>query len=88
MNNTEYNGWTNWETWQIPLWIDNDEGDYLMKRRLLNHRSFCDANCAEQIARQAFPDGTPDMSPGDMERVNWTEIASHWEDERAEMKGE
>lgn len=23
-----YNGWTNYETWNAKLWIDNGEGDY------------------------------------------------------------
>jgi hypothetical protein len=23
----EYNGWTNYETWCVKLWIDNSEGD-------------------------------------------------------------
>lgn len=23
-----YNGWTNYETWNVALWIDNDQGDY------------------------------------------------------------
>jgi len=22
----EYNGWTNYETWQCALWLDNDQG--------------------------------------------------------------
>ena len=31
MSNKEeqkYNGWTNYETWAIKLWMDNDEGEY------------------------------------------------------------
>lgn len=30
MNATDktYNGWTNYETWNVALWKDNDEGSY------------------------------------------------------------
>jgi len=29
MTNEEgYNGWSNYETWNVALWIDNDEGSY------------------------------------------------------------
>jgi hypothetical protein len=25
---SKYNGWTNYETWNAKLWMDNDEGSY------------------------------------------------------------
>ena len=25
---TDYNGWSNYETWNVKLWLDNDEGIY------------------------------------------------------------
>ena len=29
---TEYNGWTNYETWNAALWIGNDQGLYDIAR--------------------------------------------------------
>ncbi len=28
MSEKTYNGWTNYETWNVALWIDNEEGSY------------------------------------------------------------
>lgn len=28
MTKKEYNGWTNYETWLVKLWIDNDQGTH------------------------------------------------------------
>ena len=28
MTDQTYNGWTNWETWNFKLWIDNNQGLY------------------------------------------------------------
>lgn len=27
-NDRKYNGWTNYETWTVSLWLDNDEPSY------------------------------------------------------------
>ncbi len=31
---TTYNGWTNYETWAVKLWLDNDEGTYDLMRQI------------------------------------------------------
>ncbi len=28
MNHVEYNGWYNYETWVVNLWLDNEQGSY------------------------------------------------------------
>ena len=42
MNNTnkQYNGWTNYATWNVALWIGNDEGLYHIARRCRDYESF------------------------------------------------
>ena len=37
---TEYNGWENYETWNVALWIDNDEGLYNIARRCVDYKQF------------------------------------------------
>jgi len=33
---TEYNGWTNYETWNVGLWLGGDEGLYDIARRAMD----------------------------------------------------
>lgn len=32
MTNETYNGWTNYETWNVALWLDNEENSYIYWR--------------------------------------------------------
>ena len=36
----EYNGWTNYETWNVALWIQNDEGLYNMALECKDYPEF------------------------------------------------
>ena len=38
-----YNGWTNYETWNVALWIGNDEGLYDIARRCDDYQDFVDS---------------------------------------------
>ena len=37
LTDTTYNGWTNYETWNVALWLGNDEGLYNMARMYKEH---------------------------------------------------
>jgi hypothetical protein len=39
---TEYNGWENYETWNVALWINNDEGLYDIARDAGSYEDFID----------------------------------------------
>tara|TARA_B100000212_G_scaffold92578_1_gene67996 strand:- start:180 stop:425 length:246 start_codon:yes stop_codon:yes gene_type:complete len=40
LEDTTYNGWTNYETWNVSLWIQNDEGLYNQARRCYSYQDF------------------------------------------------
>ena len=88
MEDTTYNGWTNYETWNLNLWIDNDEGHYKGKVRFLRSKAQeLNVETVTNFCMRRFPKGTPDMNgPADMTKVNYEEILEHWQHERVEIR--
>ncbi len=84
---SEYNGYTNWETWNVNLWIGNEEPLYREKLTWLEKGEIVTASRVQYFGEMGFPNGTPDMDETDngMAAVNWTELAELWEAERQEL---
>ena len=83
-NDQEYNGWTNWETWNVALWIDNEEFTYKESRKLTQRRSHDRyfKSSVECFCNETYPNGTPDMDNSiEMDNVNYQEIADAWREE-------
>jgi len=42
MTTATYNGWANYETWNVTLWIQNDEGLYNVAKQCRNYQELVD----------------------------------------------
>lgn len=97
MSDKKYNGWTNYETWNLALWIDNDQGSYEHWRERASQvledkggpayieEAACDL--ADELKSET-EDNKPEVSGfyGDVlnaaiSEVNWYEIAMNWLDD-------
>jgi hypothetical protein len=87
-----YEGWTNYETWAVNLWLSNDEGSYDYVLGLA-----CEALDDEDVPRalealavelkEDLSENSPlageasvysDLLGAALDRVEWREIADHW----------
>ena len=77
---TEYNGWTNRETWTVNLWLTNEECYYRQLQAILHdYEGREQAEELEQYARWIVDIDesslTSDLLSASLGRVNWHEIA-------------
>ena len=70
MTETTFNGWANWETWNVALWIQNDESLYNVARR----RSIRSYQDLVQLLRDCGSKETPDGCRWDDPKVDGLEI--------------
>lgn len=91
MNHKEHNGWYNYETWAVALWMDNDEGSQERwadeaQTRLKMARGDADEATygLETAIKVQHEESVPelqgfaaDLLNAAMSEVNWREIARH-----------
>jgi hypothetical protein len=83
-----YNGWTNYETWNVKLWLDNDQGLYNeMNEMARESKDIYDlSQTIEQVIDHMNPLCNESSMFADILRtalldVNWMEIAeAYYED--------
>jgi hypothetical protein len=66
-------------TWNIGLWISNDRSSEKDRETLISlHHGNLSGSDVCLFCRYLYPNGTPDMGPGDMDNVDWDELALKW----------
>ena len=92
-----YNGWTNYETWNVALWMDNDQGTYSLQQEWAesawdDHKPDLEdakrqlADCLKDFVEENNPLGSEasmysDLLGAALSEVDWEEIAENWLDE-------
>lgn len=82
----KYNGWTNYETWNVQLWLENGEAESDEIRRLAKENK--DPYELSKKIRDYIEEASPldeaslyaDLLNSAFSNVNWYEIAKHWLD--------
>jgi hypothetical protein len=83
MNEKEYNGYTNYETWLVALWIDNDQGlsEIITDNTRDNRDSLYNiADSIKELIEDYAPETTglyADLMNAALSEVNWKEIAEN-----------
>ena len=57
----DYNGWTNYETWNVALYMDNDERSYELAKTCKNYKEYQFFNLTDPY--NTTPDGVSLFDP-------------------------
>lgn len=83
-----YQGYTNWETWNWELHINNDEAAYELKletfKRCLRKMRWPTVDDLINIENMYQISRMYDTTNLDTNKVNWAELAGCWEDDMRE----
>ena len=73
MTDSTFNGWANWETWNVSLWVQNEYGLYRIARRFM--RTYTGSNAwRDLIADGDLPMVTPDGAAMDDPALDLEEL--------------
>lgn len=84
-----YNGWSNRETWNVSLWLNNDEGTYRELQALVRRARSVEAlaESIRELCAAIWPDGkTPDGER--LDEADFNEVAAAEWSEREEPSPE
>ena len=77
MADETYNGWTNWDTWIVALWLGNDEQVYRATQRKFKGRVVSEAGARAwcTTVRKSYPQVRVDWgAQGGKDRPCWSRV--------------
>lgn len=81
-----YNGWSNYETWNVALWLDNEQGSYDDMRQAARDAGKGNEYKLSQTIKDYVLEFQPDLGASmfadllnaALSEVDWYEIAEHY----------
>ena len=78
MKDNTYNGWKNYETWNVALWIQNEEALYALARLTNNYEEFIATAKNSFVSHKVgTPDGVkwndPKVDAEELNEMIWNE---------------